>query len=302
MTSADRGVQKTKRVIFGNFDQTKPLYHIHGIWPGVDSHGFLHGYAKSTRQNAKHAKLTELRLEPDVHSPGGYKLLYCSNDGSTTEEVEQCTLELFQDELVDMDQILLRKIATCCLNDFRTILLLHDKRILGVVLDELEDLKTRNVLTKEEALRLENAIAETLPSGTDAIKDLLTRSRTDPTRKNDWIAKPVRDASCNGIKLGSDMTQEEWLTLLEAQSRRRLRPTEDAFVIQRMVKHVWFPIVRHNMESSEPENFHLIGSHHVVNSQYNMFGPWRLGEKIHVGVTGENKGIVMNTVLRPEGK
>jgi hypothetical protein len=199
-----------------------------------------------------------------------------------------------------MDPILLRKIATCCINDFRNILLLHDKRILGIVLDELDDLKARNVVTKEEGVKLKNGLAETLLPGTVALQNLLERSKADPKHKDAWIAKPVRDAACAGIKLGEDMTQDEWIALLEEQSERRLRPTEGAFVIQRLANHVWYDIVRHAVETSEPKKFHLIGSHHLVNSRYNMFGPWRIGSKVHVGLSGESKGIVMGSVLRPD--
>jgi hypothetical protein len=110
------------------------------------------------------------------------------------------------------------------------------------------------VLTKAEPERLRDGIAETVLPGSATLKELIERSKTDPKQKDFWIVKPVRDAGCVGIKLGEDITQDEWFNLLEEQSERRPRLTECAFVVQRLVKHVWFDIVRHDVESSEPES------------------------------------------------
>jgi hypothetical protein len=293
--------QTTKNTIYANFDNSMPIFRIHNKWAGVDSVGFLHGYRKHSGQRVVRVKPNELRLQPDPTSPAGYKLLYHPSDGAEPEEIHQCTLELFQEELEDMDPVLLHKIATCCFNDLRNVLLVHDKRILGVVADQLGSMVAFRVLTEEEAVRLRNGIAETLLPGTSALRALFERSKLDPAEKDQWIVKPARDASCRGIQLGEDLPQEEWLSILEEQSARRLRPNEGALVIQRLAKHVWFDITRHIVDETEPRKFHLIGSHHLLNSMYNMFGPWRIGRKIHVGVAGEGQGIVMGSVIRPNG-
>jgi hypothetical protein len=267
-------------------------------------------------------------LQPDIHAPGGYRLL-----DSEEREVHQCAVELFQEELEGLDEVLLRKLATCCVNDFRTVLLVHDKRLLGIVREELDDLVTRGVFATDEAARLRDGIAETLLPGSPQLQNLLERSKHDSKEREKWIVKPARDAIGHGIVLGGDMTQDAWRSLLEEQSSRYLRPGEGAMVIQRLAEHVWFPIVRHadgvpdtphwhceegdllaenggellngeayvNGEIKDYGLFHLIGSHHVINSRYAMFGPWRIGKKTHVGVNEAGGGIVMSAVVRSDG-
>lgn len=293
-------MQDTQQAIYKNFVQTKFLYHMHSEWPGVDSDAFVRRYQALTGQPASHVKQSELRVEADSSSTAGQKLYYQATNGPKPVLVEQCSLELFQEELADMDPMLLRKLATCCSNDFRTILLLHDKRILGIVQEEVPSLIRRGVLTKVEAERLQHGIADTLLPGTPALAMLLEQSKEDESLKDEYIIKPVRDASYRGIKLGKNISQEEWLEILEEQSKRVLRPTEGANVVQKLAKHVWYDIIRHEVETEGPEKFHLIGSHHMINSQTDVFGPWRLGQDIHVGLTRGAKGVVMSTGLPPD--
>lgn len=184
---------------------------------------------------------------------------------------------------------------------FVLFFLLHDKRILGVVLEEIQNLVDRNVLSLSESIVLRDGIAETLIPGSNALKQLLEQSEQDPLAKNQWIVKPVRDASCNGIRLGIDIEQDEWLSLLERLASRALYPaSDDAYVVQRLVQHAKYDIVRHDVTVVKTEQFHLIGSCHMINSQSLVFGPWRIGEKVHVGLGPNARGIVMSCVVGPE--
>lgn len=255
---------------------------------------------------------SQLQLEKDDSSPTGWSL-YANiggdpgNDEHTSStggllKVEQCALELFQEEFADINPTSLKQLAMCSVNDFRTIFLLHDKRILGIVLDEIANLVKRNVFSPDEGRILRDGIAETLIPGSNALKQLLEESKQDPLAKNEWIVKPVRDASCNGIRLGVDIEQDEWLSLLERLSSRALYPASDnAYVVQRLVKHGKYDIVRHDVSVANIEQFHLIGSCHMINSQSLVFGPWRIGEKVHVGLGPDARGIVMSCVVKPEG-
>lgn len=274
---------------------------------------FGHDYKNVTGLDVVQIEPSQLQLEKDDSSPTGWSLYAkvgisgsengknISNTGGSLRKVEQCAVELFQEEFSDINSTALKQLATCSVNDFRTIFLLHDKRILGIVLDEIPDLERRNVLSTQEGKILRDGIAETLIPGSNVLKQLLGDSKEDPLAKNEWIVKPVRDASCNGIRLGVDIGQDEWLSLLERLSSRALYPaSDDAYVVQRLVVHKKYDIVRHDVSVAKTEQFHLIGSCHMINSRSLVFGPWRIGDKVHVGLGPDARGIVMSCVVRPE--
>lgn len=272
---------------------------------------FGHDYKKATGQDVVQIEPSQLQLEKDDSSPTGWSLYADIDNNPDTEEktssaskslfkIEQCAVELFQEEFSDINSTALKQLAMCSVNDFRTIFLLHDKRILGIVLDEIPGLMTRNVLSAEEGHILRHGIAETLIPGSNALKHLLEDTKQDPLAKNEWIVKPVRDASCNGIRLGVDIKQDEWISLLERMSGRALYPaSDDAYVVQRLVQHTKYDIVRHDVTIAKTEQFHLIGSCHMINSQSLIFGPWRIGDKVHVGLGPDARGIVMSCVVEP---
>lgn len=108
----------------------------------------------------------DLRLMPDPTAKTGYKLccvadpMYVDtsafkNDArEPLEEIHQVGLELYQREFRLLKPEMQRQLSLRCFNDIRTILLVHDKRMLGIVLQELESLVARAVLTSEQAVRL----------------------------------------------------------------------------------------------------------------------------------------------------
>jgi hypothetical protein len=129
---------------------------------------------------------------------------------------------------------------------------------------------------------------------------LYEQSRDDLTIKDGYIIKPARDAACNGILLGRKISQEQWLDHLDRASQHALLPSEDTYIVQKLVDHIWYDIVRHGVDTTEVERFHLIASGHIINSKLFVYGPWRVGVDVHVGLSGEKKGIVMSAILRPD--
>lgn len=251
---------------------------------------------------------SELQLKDDPTSPTGHRLWYQPKkptDGehgpavTQPQRIDQCSLELFQEEIAELDFLLLRQIATCCTNDLRTVLLLHDKRILGIVLEELHNLVERHIFTPAEASTLKGGIADTLLPGTARIRSLYQQSLADATLKDGFIIKPARDASCNGILLGSRITQEVWLQRLSLLSSTTLLPHEEACVVQKMVNHVWYDIVRNECDGVV-EKYHLIASGHMIASRLFVYGPMRIGEDVHVGFQGERTGVIMSAILSPD--
>jgi hypothetical protein len=128
-------------------------------------------------------------------------------------------------------------IATCFANDLRNIFLVHDKRILVIVLQQLSDLEARNVLNLEERVELEKGICHTLLPKTKSIADLLPKSRGNKTLEDRHLSKAVHDASGRGVPLGSYMTQEDWLELLKHHTSP-LIPRECCRGIQELSSHI----------------------------------------------------------------
>lgn len=202
--------------------------------------------------------------------------------------------------MIDTDT--LHQLATCCTNDFRDILLIHDKRLLGILREELLALVTRGVLTEHERNLLEEATIETLIPGAPKMKDLLTKSKTNNDLRKEYIVKPVRDGNGVGIQLGRDIPQEEWLELLERLSIRPLLPSEDAYVVQRMVDHIWYDAAIRYQGGLKVMKCHFVGSYHLIGSELGVFGPWRLGKDVTLGRQfGSEMGCFMCCVTRPKG-
>lgn len=106
----------------------------------------------------------DLRLLEDSEAKYGYRLC-CVVEGngfaaSTTsastlrtangelvQEIHQIGLELHQRELFSLSREMLCQVSLRCFNDMRTILLVHDKRMLGIIKQEIPSLVTRRVLT-----------------------------------------------------------------------------------------------------------------------------------------------------------
>lgn len=287
------------------FDHSKPLYHIRDKWPGVDSHPMAQEYQRRTGHPMITVKPSQLHLKPDEQSSTGYSLFYKPDptingetklDKPELQKIDQCSAELFQEEYGTIDPLILQQMATRCVNDLRNVFLIHDKRILGIVQQELPSLEARGVLTSAETSLLQHSIAATFLPGSQEMKQLLNASRSDPSERKEYIIKPVRDASCNGIKIAEHLTQVEWLEFLERQASKALLPGEEACVVQRLVDHVIYDIVRHHEDTVEPEKFHLIGTYHMINSKLGIFGPWRVGEEVLI--SPKDKGIVMSTVVK----
>lgn len=213
--------------------------------------------------------------------------------------ISQCSVELFQDELRVIDTDTLHQLATCCTNDFRESLLIHDKRLLCILREELPNLVKRGVLTEDERNILQNSTIETIIPGSPAMTDILEHSKKDQDYRMNYILKPVRDGNGVGVRLGKNIQQAEWLKIIEHQASGALRPTEDACVVQRLVNHVWHDIVTHHDGVREVQKCHLVGSYHMIGSEVGSVGPWRIAKDTNL--KPEAGGVVMCAVLRPEG-
>lgn len=228
---------------------------------------------------------SDLRLIPDPEDPNR-TMLCClvksstnntstlkTQSGEVVEEIHQVGLELRQHELAALDPEVMHHISLRCFNDMRTILLVHDKRMLGIIEQELPALVRRGVLTVEQAQALDKGIADTALPGSRCMQDLLHQSHARPATKDEYLLKPVRGGKGAGIVFGEDLGADEWLAALRDLQNPRLDPAGASFVAQRkVVQHDYDLVLKHcGTTARQP----LVGTYHTVHGAYLGIGTWR---------------------------
>ncbi|KAF5022838.1 hypothetical protein F66182_5132 [Fusarium sp. NRRL 66182] len=282
------------------FEPDKPVFSIRDKWPGADSKILSACNTSLGRPPIVAVRPQDLELRPDGSSSTGYSLW----DRSTNVELTQWFVEMLQDEYAALEPAVARQLSLTPLNDLRTVFIVHDKRLLGIIPEELPGMVERGVLTAEEAEIVSSGIVETINPGSEAIQKLLRDSATDPAVRNGYIYKPCRDGMGNGIELGKNLSQQDWLARLsELANPDVLRPHQHAAVIQKLVNHHWYDIVRHevpDVTGPGPEKFHLIGSMFMLQSRHFYSGIWRVGLETHLGISSDKPGLVMAMVHQPD--
>lgn len=233
----------------------------------------------------------DLRLVPDARDPLGYKLCclapqpagphdessvrddLMSVDGEVVEEIHQVGLELHQRELLAIPKDVLRHVSLRCFNDLRTILLVHDKRILGIVRQELDSLVRRSVLDRAQADTLRNGIVDTFLPGSADVLGLTQRSEACPDLRSDYVLKPIRGGKGAGIIFGDEVSPAVWLSHLEQLRYADLAPGRQAYVVQRQVKQRLYDMIVG--ASGKHVRYPLVGTYHVVHGELLGLGTWR---------------------------
>lgn len=265
------------------YNPSLPLHFCKGEEPGYDIHLYRH-YAKSLGIEMRLIDPTDLRLLKSLTSPGGHKL-YClaqenatgtvtNDDSETLEEVHQIGLELHQRELARMTPQMLQQLSMRCFNDMRTIFLVHDKRLLGIIIEELDNLVARNVLTGEQATVLHKGIVPTITPGSPQLSQFIGECR-NPSLKDAYILKPVRSGKGAGILFGDQLDQDEWLSKVEAMRNPNLQSGKTTYVIQRRVEHSLYEVLLR--ECDGVQRYPLIGTFMMVHGKLLGLGLWRSG-------------------------
>ncbi|PTD07366.1 hypothetical protein FCULG_00006087 [Fusarium culmorum] len=282
------------------FDPEKPLFTIRGDWPGADSKTLSGANVRRNRPPVEAVDPKNLEVREDKLSPTGLSLW----DKSTDTHVRQWIIEMLQEEYATLEPAVAQQLARSPLNDLRTVFIVHDKRLLGIIPEELPGMVARGVLTAEEAGIVAAGIAHTINPGSEGLQTLIKESEANPDVRTGYIYKPCRDGMGHGIELGRNMTQEAWLERLKKLATPDvLRPHDHAAVIQKLVDHKWYDMVRHEVASDDgakPNKFHIIGSFFMFHNQKYYAAPWRMGLETHLGITGDKLGVVMAMVRQPD--
>ncbi|KAF8169828.1 hypothetical protein K438DRAFT_1909450 [Mycena galopus ATCC 62051] len=284
--------------LFTLFDATKPLYLLKGAEPGLDIHMFADLAEQRTGSRPIFVRPDDLRLIPDDDAKFGHRL-YCvvrgkdSQDkknrnrkrtrtdedqfvhkGETLEEIHQVGLELHQHELRALSPEVMRALSVRCFNDMRTIFLVHDKRMLGIVQQELDNLVHKHcVLSATQAEVLRAGICPTILAGSHEAALFLQRS---PMYQDGYLLKLIRSGKGAGIVFGDELTVAEW----EEKVRRYLSNAtigvdQPAYLVQRQIFQGRYDVLLREKEGMQAN--YMIGTYLGLNGRYLGLGLWRSG-------------------------
>ncbi|KAF7620206.1 hypothetical protein AFCA_008843 [Aspergillus flavus] len=264
-----------------------PVFFAGQFKPGI-MQPFLAWVEKRTGMRPRSVRPEDLCLIPDATSQTGYAL-YCTQSFSASDPPsspssspkKEETLELIHQvglQLLDFSALspeIVRHLALSGANDARTRLLVHDKRILGILHQELDGLVTKHrVLTEEQANLLRRRIVPTIIPGSPEAKQLLDLHREGKLSKDDFIIKPARDARGQGIKFGDELSESsEWGEILAGLQAPALSSDKTTYVIQPIIKQTEEDLFLD--EKVGVQRCQRVGTYYSVNGSFVGLGAWR---------------------------
>ncbi|KAF3920071.1 hypothetical protein AA313_de0200379 [Arthrobotrys entomopaga] len=241
----------------GCFDSAHPIHILKGREVGYDIHHLPNELAEFTETSF--IDISGLRI---VKTGSGNRLVYSRN--GQEEEVFQLVLELHQDEILSLPEDLLWEISLRTrINDMRTIMLVHDKRMLGIVQQRAEILVAQNIMSADAASLLKTSIAETYIPGTPEYKNALQSQEN----QGQWLFKPAGSGKGAGIVFQKDVTEKEWKDLIST--------TTIPHALQRAVNKKVFELVLRDNDSIRTVFWDMVGTFYNVDGNFKGFGPWR---------------------------
>ncbi|KAF4971965.1 hypothetical protein FZEAL_9703 [Fusarium zealandicum] len=240
-----------------------------------------------TGMRPRSVKPSSLRLIPSETFPTGFAL-YClwgadinvrkrpanllSINEELLEELHQVGLQLYDFELFALAPEMVRQIAMRSVNDPRIVFIAHDKRILGIILQELDALVHKHgAITCAQAQLLRDGIVPTILPCSPELKALL--ASRDVTNKDNFILKPFRLARGSGIQPGKDLASSEWCSVLEAMQKVDFRSETTQYLLQPLLQLRsvnWFWDEQRKVRKSR-----MVGTYFSVHGRFVGLGMWR---------------------------
>ncbi|KAK4124711.1 hypothetical protein N657DRAFT_615634 [Parathielavia appendiculata] len=272
--------------LFKLFDPSAPIHFVSesSEFP-LDSP--LYGLVEQrTGMRPRSVKPSSLRLIASETAPTGFDL-YCeidvhasmvrtssdliNVDGQVLEKVHQVGLKLYDFELFALAPEMVRHIAMRSVNDVRTVFIAHDKRMLGIIRQELDALVHKHkVITQAQARILSDGIIPTILPGSPELRQL---AETNTFHKDDFILKPFRLARGSGIVLGKDLSASQWSSIIESMRKVDFNSSARQYVLQPLLplqSFDWFWDENRKVRKSR-----MVGMYYSVNGQFIGLGLWR---------------------------
>ncbi|KNG91646.1 hypothetical protein ANOM_000200 [Aspergillus nomiae NRRL 13137] len=272
------------------FNPSRPLHLLKGEEPGIDIHMFIDFVHRHIGIRPRLITPADLRLIPDPKSPDRGRLcclvrdqghtrlinespLLLTSNGEVVEEIHQVGLELHQHELFGLSPEILHEVSLRCFNDMRTILLVHDKRMLGIIKQEIPSLVAREVLTPAQGEALDAGIADSFIPGSPELNELIQTSAKSPDLRKEYLLKPIRGGKGAGILFGDEVGADEWLSTLERLRNPHFVSGNTMYVVQRRIWPRLYEVILKS--SGDRGHYPLIGTYHTTNGQLLGLGTWR---------------------------
>ncbi|KAK7404147.1 hypothetical protein QQX98_010051 [Neonectria punicea] len=290
--------------LFKLFDPSVPVHFV-GQSSDFPQDSPLFGLVKQrTRMRPRSVKPSSLRLILSDITPTGFEL-YCIQDananlvesppdlmvdGQALEKVHQVGLQLYDFELFALAPEMIRQIAIRSVNDVRSVFIAHDKRILGIIHQELNVLVHKhNAITQAQARILRDGIIPTILPGSAELRQLAETASKDATSKDGFILKPFRLARGSGIVLGKNLSTSKWSSILESMKKVDFGSSETQYLLQPLL-----PLQSVDWFWDEERKKHSRSMKSLLGSTYIEFDDVEVPVENVLGE--ENKGfpIIMN--------
>lgn len=276
------------------------LHLVKGEEHGHDIFMFME-FAKKLGLDLRIIHPDDLRIVPDQAGVNGFKLCclarsddpgsFSNTSGETVEYVHQICLELHQREFRALGWEMQKQISIRCFNDLRTILLVHDKRMLGIIREELGSLTSRGVISAAQGRCLDKGIAYTILPGSSRLSIFEKDCRLSETLKDDYILKPTRGGKGAGILFGDEINSHDWLALLQTMKSPLINKKETSYVVQLNVRQPFYNIF--SASDASPSRCRMVGTFHMVHGTFLGLGVWRCSPgRLCAISTGEASWVV----------
>jgi len=242
--------QSLVKKVAERFDPNETLFYVVGdraSWKNAYDRSVIENLFNTLRKRNLPAPLIKFVKTKDLRAGDEPNSLVCMVDGAP-EAFNQCILEVHQDQLLAlpdpiMDGLLKLSVESRCLNPIWMILILHDKRNLGILRsltpEELPDQKARALL-KEKIITTMNI------SDIDGLRHLLGEGR--PWPEATLVAKPCLEGKGEGILFEKDFeTHEEFVKAVSAKADQMLGDEEEGqvypYTVQTYIKQARFNVL-----------------------------------------------------------
>jgi hypothetical protein len=271
--------------LFAAFDPQLPIHFIRGDDPYISTADFKEVFKRRTGMVPTVVNPADLRLLSDPTSCTGYSIYFVSNsqdrgseprhsEDDVLERIHQAGLQLFYHEYRALSTEILLHLGLHGVNDLRTIFHVNDKRILGIIHQEIDALVNKHyVLTAPQAELLRNRIVPTILPGSPELKDLLSQCRNGTRRRKDFIIKPCRGGRGVGHILGESLSAEEWESILIGMQDPTLYADKTQYIIQPFVQQPVFDLML-DEDNRVQQNF-MVGTYYISSGRYIGLGGWR---------------------------
>ena len=221
-----------------DFDISKTLFYMHDLEQGTEAYQLFNELSK------KGFKITN--IYPDKLELIDGKLIV--NDQTATQFI----LEMDREELKKIKPKLLKSLieSEICLNDVRTLILVHDKKILSVLYEEQI---VRDYINEEDHAFLKRFLIPSYTLHSEKMRADLINSTTN------WVLKKNSGGRGIGIYIKNDCTHEAWKEVITKHWRD--------YMVQEYVGQKTFDLERDN----EVQKINIVGMLLCYNGQ--SFGP-----------------------------